>query len=61
MAGRNRAVLMALVTAVALTASGGGHQSGIFQGYVNDATEEWIANKIGKPDRIGTSDPNAPR
>jgi len=62
MAGSNRAVLMALVIAFALTAcSGGGYQRGIFQGYVIDATEEQITSKIGKPDQIDASDPNAPR
>jgi hypothetical protein len=62
MAGSNRAVLMAIIIAVTLTAcSGGGYQRGIFQGYVIDATEEQITSKIGKPDQIDASDPNAPR
>ena len=61
MAGSNRAFLMALVTAVTLTACGGAYQRGIFQGYVIDATEEQITSKIGKPDQIDASDPNAPR
>ena len=61
MTGRNRAALMALIIAATLTACSGGYQRGIFQGYVIDATEEQVANKIGKPDQIDTSDPNAPR
>ena len=61
MAWRTRAFLIALVTAVALTACGGAYQRGIFQGYVIDATEEQITSKIGKPDQIDASDPNAPR
>ena len=61
MAGRNKAVLMALVAAVMLAACSGGYQRGIFQGYVIDATEEQITSKIGKPDQVDNSDPNAPR
>jgi hypothetical protein len=56
-----RGLIMALVTAVTLTACSGGYQRGIFQGYVIDATEEQITSKIGKPDAIDNSDPNAPR
>jgi hypothetical protein len=61
MAGRTRAFLIALVTAITLTACGGAYQRGIFQGYVIDATEEQVTSKIGKPDQIDAGDPNSPR
>jgi len=60
MTGRKKVFLMALFIAVTLTACSGGYQRGIFQGYVIDATEEQISSKIGKPDQVDTSDPNAP-
>ena len=55
--------LLVSVSAVAFLAacSGGGYQRGIFQGYVIDATEEEITSKIGKPDQIDNSKPDAPR
>ena len=56
-----RGLLMALVVSAALAACSGGYQRGIFQGYVVDSTEEQIVSKIGKPDSIDTSDPNAPK
>ena len=59
---RSRRLILALCTAAFLTAcSGGGYQRGIFQGYVIDATEEEITSKIGKPDQIDNSKPDAPR
>jgi len=59
---RSRRLVLALCTAAFLAAcSGGGYQRGIFQGYVIDATEEEITNKIGKPDQIDDSKPDAPR
>ena len=61
MTGRYRTALMALITAVALTACGGAYQRGIFQGYVIDVPEEEITSKIGKPDQVDNADPNAPR
>ena len=61
MNSRCKGLLMALIAAATLAACSGGYQRGIFQGYVIDATEEQITNKIGKPDAIDTSDPNAPR
>jgi hypothetical protein len=52
----------ALALAMTLNACGnGGYQRGIFTGYVVDSTEEEITKKIGKPDQIDSSDPNAPR
>jgi len=50
-----------LATAALLAACSGGYQRGIFQGYVIDATEEEITNKIGKPDTVDNSKPEAPR
>jgi hypothetical protein len=50
-----------ITAAVLMACSGGGYQRGIFQGYVIDATEEEITQKIGKPDAVDNSDPNAPR
>ena len=39
----------------------GGYQRGIFTGYVVDATEDEITGKIGKPDQVDNSIPDAPR
>jgi hypothetical protein len=51
-----------LATAVLTGACGsGGYQRGIFTGYVVDATEDEITGKVGKPDQVDTTDPNAPR
>jgi hypothetical protein len=50
-----------LATVAVLAACSGGYQRGIFQGYVIDATEEEITNKIGKPDTVDNSKPEAPR
>jgi hypothetical protein len=50
----------ALLSALAACGSGG-YQRGIFTGYVVDSTEEEITSKIGKPDQIDNSDPNAPK
>jgi len=50
-----------LATVAMLAACSGGYQRGIFQGYVIDATEEEITSKIGKPDQIDNSKPDAPR
>ena len=62
MQSRTRRFAVALLAAAVLAAcSGGGYQRGIFQGYVIDSTEEEITSKIGKPDAIDNSDPNAPR
>ena len=61
MTGRYRTALVALITAVTLTACSGGYQRGIFQGYVIDSTEDQVTNKIGKPDLVDNADPNAPR
>ncbi len=59
---RSRRLVIALCTAAFLAAcSGGGYQRGIFQGYVIDSTEEEITSKIGKPDAVDTSNPEAIR
>ena len=58
---RTRRIVIALAAATVLAACSGGYQRGIFQGYVIDSTEEEITSKIGKPDAIDNSDPNAPR
>ena len=60
---KGRILALALVAAAALAACGptGGYQRGIFTGYVVDTPEDEIISKIGKPDRIDTSDPNAPK
>ena len=51
----------ALAAVTLLAACSGGYQRGIFTGYVVDATEEEIVQKIGKPDQVDATDPNAPR
>ena len=57
-----RSLLLALMAAAIVTACDtGGYQRGIFTGFVTNATEEEVVNKIGKPDQIDASDPNAPR
>jgi hypothetical protein len=61
-----RLLLRGMVTVAALSvlaACGptGGYQRGLFTGYVVGATEEEIANKIGKPDEVDNSDVKAPR
>ena len=57
-----RSLLLALMAAVTVTACDtGGYQRGIFTGFVTNATEEVVVNKIGKPDQIDASDPTAPR
>ena len=60
---RTKKLLFAGMLAVGLlSACGpGGYQRGIFTGYVVEATEDEITAKIGKPDQVDTSDPNAPR
>ena len=59
---RSRRFVLALCMVAFLAAcSGGGYQRGIFQGYVIDANEEEITNKIGKPDQVDNSRPDAPR
>ena len=57
----SKRIVLVLVTAAMLAACSGGYQRGIFQGYVIDATEEQITGKIGKPDQIDNSNPDAPR
>ena len=52
---------IAAVATLAACSREGGYQRGIFTGYVVDATEDEIVNKIGKPDQVDASDPNAPR
>ena len=62
--GRTRRLLAAGAVAVvaALAACGnGGYQRGIFTGYVVDASEDEITSKIGKPDQVDNSTPDAPR
>lgn len=54
-------LMMVLAVSMMLTACSGGYQRGIFQGYVVDATQEQITDKIGKPDQVDAADPNAPR
>jgi type IV secretory pathway TrbF-like protein len=59
---RNWIAVGALAGTMLLAACGsGGYQRGIFTGYVVDATEEEITNKVGKPDQVDGADPNAPR
>jgi hypothetical protein len=59
---KNLVALCALAATLLLTGCGsGGYQRGIFTGYVVDATEDEITNKVGKPDQVDTTDPNAPR
>ena len=52
------AVALAVLAACGPT---GGYQRGLFTGYVVGATEEEIANKIGKPEEVDNSDAKAPR
>jgi hypothetical protein len=61
--GKLRRVMAVGVLLAALLAGcgSGGYQRGIFTGYVVDANEDEITAKIGKPDQVDTSDPNAPR
>lgn len=61
MQDRIRRIAIALAAATVLAACSGGYQRGIFQGYVIDSTADEITSKIGKPDAIDASDPNAPR
>lgn len=62
MKSSSRGLLMALIAAITLTACGSGaYQRGIFQGYVIDASEEQITDKIGKPDEVDAKDPSAVR
>ena len=60
-----RQLALALVAAAALAVAGcgptGGYQRGIFMGYVVDTPEDELLSKIGKPDRVDASDPNAPK
>ena len=50
-----------VVTTLGACSSDGGYQRGIFTGYVVDATEDEIVSKVGKPNQVDASDPNAPR
>jgi len=52
---------VAVVTTLGACSREGGYQRGIFTGYVVDSTEDEIVGKIGKPDQVDASDPNAPR
>ena len=56
-----RSIAAALAAATVVAACGGGYQRGIFQGYVIDTPAEEIAGKVGKPDAVDGSDPDAPR
>lgn len=60
---RMRALALAAAAVLALGGCGvgGGYQRGIFTGYVVDVPEDDIVAKIGKPDRIDATDPNAPK
>ena len=39
----------------------GGHQRGLFVGYVQDKTEEEVAGKVGKPDVVDSASPTTPK
>ncbi|MET0682476.1 MAG: hypothetical protein ABWZ29_03950 [Casimicrobiaceae bacterium] len=52
---------VAMLSVLASCGPTGGYQRGLFTGYVVGATEEEIANKIGKPEEVDNSDPKAPR
>lgn len=39
----------------------GGHQRGLFVGYVQDKTEEEVAGKVGKPDIVDSVNTNTPK
>ncbi|MFO1325507.1 MAG: hypothetical protein U1F15_15790 [Burkholderiales bacterium] len=54
-------IALLIAVPLVLAACSGGYQRGIFTGYVVDSTEEEITKKIGKPDAIDNSNPNAPR
>jgi hypothetical protein len=60
---RIRAMIVATAAALVLGAcgAGGGYQRGIFTGYVVDAAEGDIVAKVGKPDSVDATDPNAPK
>lgn len=52
---------LVLAAAALLAACSGAYTRGIFHGYVVGATEEQITSKLGKPDAVDASDPNALR
>ena len=59
-----KAFLMAAVCGAILILSAcadGGQPRGLFVGYVTDKTEEEVAGKVGKPDAVDSSNPNALR
>ena len=56
-----RNFLLAVAVATLLAACGGGYQRGIFTGYAVGATPEEVTSKVGKPDQVDNTDPNAPR
>ena len=58
---RLKRIALLIALPLVLAACSGGYQRGIFTGYVVDATEEEITGKIGKPDQVDNSNPNAPR
>ena len=60
---RLRALVVAVGAVLVLggCGSGGGYQRGIFTGYVVDVAESDIVAKIGKPDSVDATDPNAPK
>ena len=39
----------------------GGHQRGLFSGYVMDKTEDEVTAKLGKPDSVDSANPNTPK
>lgn len=57
-----RVLLLAALTGLFLAGCGkggeGGHQRGLFSGYVMDKTEEEVIGKVGKPDVVDTSNAN---
>ena len=55
------ALVVAIALALGACGVGGGYQRGIFTGYVVGVDEEDIVSKVGKPDRIDSANPNAPK
>jgi hypothetical protein len=60
-----RVLLLAALAGLIVAACGktgeGGHQRGLFAGYVQDKSEEEVTGKVGKPDAVDSANPNTPK
>ena len=60
-----KVMLLAVIAGLTFAGCGkggeGGHQRGLFVGYVQDKTEEEVVGKVGKPDVVDSTNPSTPK